>query len=165
MGLIDFIKDAGAKLLGQDDEAQAKPAAAPAQAEAKKADGANDGLRAVSLMRHVKALGLKVESLQIEVDGDLCRVKGSVADQATKEKVALAVGNTAGIAKVDDQLEVTGPKAVFYTVVSGDTLSKIAKQHYGDANKYNAIFEANKPMLTHPDKIFPGQVLRIPPLA
>jgi nucleoid-associated protein YgaU len=161
MGLIDFIKDAGAKLLGQDDEPQAKPAAA---AEAKRADGANDGLRSVSLMRHVKALGLAVENLQIEVNGELCRVKGSVADQATKEKVALAVGNTAGIAQVDDQIEVSGPKAVFYTVVSGDSLSKIAKQHYGDANKYNAIFEANKPMLTHPDKIFPGQVLRIPPL-
>jgi len=163
MGLIDFIKDAGAKLLGQDDapQAAAKPDAASA---AKKADGANDGMRAVSLMRHVKALGLAIEDLQIEVKGDLCTVKGSVTDQAIKEKVALAVGNTAGIARVDDQIEVRGPKAVFYTVVSGDTLSKIAKQHYGDANKYNAIFEANKPMLTHPDKIFPGQVLRIPPL-
>ncbi len=55
------------------------------------------------------------------------------------------------------------PTSVFYTVQSGDTLSKIAKAHYGDANAYHAIFEANKPMLKHPDKIFPGQVLRIPP--
>ena len=163
MGLIDFIKDAGAKLLGQDDAAA--PKAEAKKAEVQKAEGANDGLRGVSLMRHVKALGLKVEDFQVEVKGDTCCIKGSVADQETKEKVALAVGNTAGIARVDDRLEVTGPKAVFYTVVSGDTLSKIAKQHYGDANKYNAIFEANKPMLTHPDKIFPGQVLRIPPQA
>lgn len=51
-----------------------------------------------------------------------------------------------------------------YTVQKGDTLSAIAKKHYGDASKYNAIFEANKPMLTHPDKIYPGQVLRIPKL-
>ena len=51
----------------------------------------------------------------------------------------------------------------FHVVVSGDNLSKIAKQYYGDANKYPLIFEANKPMLTHPDKIYPGQALRIPP--
>ena len=56
------------------------------------------------------------------------------------------------------------PEAVYYTVVSGDTLSKISKVNYGDANKYMVIFEANEPMLTHPDKIYPGQVLRIPPL-
>jgi len=53
-------------------------------------------------------------------------------------------------------------EATYYTVKSGDTLSAISKQVYGDANKYNAIFEANKPMLTHPDKIYPGQVLIIP---
>jgi nucleoid-associated protein YgaU len=51
-----------------------------------------------------------------------------------------------------------------YTVVKGDSLSKIAKEFYGDAMKYPVIFEANKPMLSHPDKIYPGQMLRIPPL-
>ena len=54
------------------------------------------------------------------------------------------------------------PTSVFYTVKSGDTLSKIAKETLGSANRYPEIFEANKPMLKHPDKIFPGQVLRIP---
>ena len=44
----------------------------------------------------------------------------------------------------------------------GDTLSKIAKQFYGEPNKYSAIFEANKPMLKDPDEIYPGQMLRIP---
>jgi nucleoid-associated protein YgaU len=156
MGLIQFIKDAGAKLLGQDEAEQ--------QAAAKQTDASNDALRAMSLLRHVKALGLKAENLRIEVDGSNCVVSGQVGDQETKEKIALAVGNTAGIGTVDDRLEVTGPKAVFYTVAAGDTLSKIARQHYGDANEYNAIFEANRPMLDHPDKIFPGQVLRIPPL-
>ena len=48
-------------------------------------------------------------------------------------------------------------------MVKGDTLSKIAKEHYGNANLYNKIFEANRPMLSHPDKIYPGQKLRIPP--
>ena len=52
--------------------------------------------------------------------------------------------------------------STFYTVQSGDTLSKIAKEHYGSANKYMVIFEANRPMLTDPDKIYPGQSLRIP---
>jgi nucleoid-associated protein YgaU len=61
-------------------------------------------------------------------------------------------------------VDQSAPEAQYYTVVSGDNLSKIAKHYYGDANKYPVIFEANKPMLTHPDKIYPGQVLRIPPL-
>jgi nucleoid-associated protein YgaU len=76
----------------------------------------------------------------------------------------LAVGNVEGIARVDDRLEVTTPQpeARYYTVAKGDTLSKIAQQHYGDANAYPKIFEANEPMLKHPDKIYPGQVLRIP---
>ncbi|MDH3404108.1 MAG: peptidoglycan-binding protein LysM [Acidobacteriota bacterium] len=163
MGLIKFIKDAGSKLLGQDDAAQQAPAAA-APAAAARTEATNDAMRALSLMRHVKALGFAVEGLKIEVDGDTCRVSGEVADQATKEKIALAVGNTAGIGAVDDRLEIAAPKAVFHTVVSGDSLSKIAREHYGDASKYPVIFEANKPMLEHPDKIFPGQVLRIPPL-
>ena len=78
----------------------------------------------------------------------------------------LCCGNVAGVVKVDDGMSVDAsePEAVYYTVVSGDTLSKISKVNYGDANKYMVIFEANKPMLTHPDKIYPGQVLRIPPL-
>jgi hypothetical protein len=49
-----------------------------------------------------------------------------------------------------------------YTVQSGDTLSKIAKQFYGDANAYNKIFEANRNILSDPDKIRPGQDLVIP---
>ena len=53
-------------------------------------------------------------------------------------------------------VDQSAPEAQFYTVVSGDTLSKISKQFYGDANKYKQIFEANKPMLKSPDKIYPG---------
>ena len=80
--------------------------------------------------------------------------------------MVLAVGNVIGIARVDDRLEAKkkAPEAQMHTVVSGDSLSKIAKKYYGDANKYNLIFEANQPMLKHPDKIYPGQVLRVPPL-
>ena len=50
-----------------------------------------------------------------------------------------------------------------YEVVSGDSLSKIAKREYGDANAWRAIFEANTDIIKDPDKIFPGQKLKIPP--
>ncbi len=75
-------------------------------------------------------------------------------------------GNIKGVAAVESKLTVAqaAPEPRFYTVKPGDTLSKIAKQFYNDVNRYQAIFEANKPMLTHPDKIYPGQALRIPEL-
>ena len=61
-------------------------------------------------------------------------------------------------------VDQSAPEATYYTVVAGDTLSKISKTNYGDPNKYMKIFEANKPMLSDPNKIYPGQVLRVPPL-
>ncbi|MBL7831010.1 MAG: peptidoglycan-binding protein LysM, partial [Saprospiraceae bacterium] len=94
-------------------------------------------------------------------------VYGQCDTQADKEKVILTVGNVDGIGYVDDRLEVLNPEedSQFHEVQSGDTLSKIAKHYYGDAMKYPVIFEANQPMLTNPDLIYPGQVLRIPPIA
>jgi nucleoid-associated protein YgaU len=163
MGLIDFVKNAGRKMLGMDDEdekpkVKVSPTVSPAEMAAK---------RAKALSAVVRETGIAVTGLAITVNGDLATIRGKVATQADKEKVALAVGNTMGIARVDDQLTVEkpAPLATFYTVKKGDTLSAIAKAHYKDANKYPVIFEANKPMLTHPDKIYPGQVLRIPPQA
>jgi nucleoid-associated protein YgaU len=96
---------------------------------------------------------------------NVAKVFGVAKDQATKEKVILAAGNVHGVAGVQDMMTVdlSQPEAKFYTVVKGDTLSKIAKEFYGNANAYMKIFEANKPMLAHPDKIYPGQNLRIPP--
>jgi nucleoid-associated protein YgaU len=118
-------------------------------------------------------MGIPVEMLRIDVKGEQATVNGKVQSQADREKIVLTVGNTNGIAKVDDRLELVAkkeapkkePEAKYYTVVKGDSLSKIAKAQYGDAMKYPTIFEANKPMLKDPDKIYPGQVLRIPPLA
>jgi nucleoid-associated protein YgaU len=166
MGLFDFVKEAGEKLLGRDKEADAKQK----QVEAKAAEGAAimaERRLAGEILRFVNGLGLGVTDLSVKVDGDTATVKGSVPTQETREKVVLAVGNTHGIAHVDDRLEVGSaePEAAFYTVVRGDTLSGIAKKHYGNAGKYMVIFEANKPMLKDPDKIYPGQVLRIPPQA
>ncbi|REJ86197.1 MAG: peptidoglycan-binding protein LysM [Acidobacteria bacterium] len=157
MGLIDFVKNAGSKIFGKEDEKQSSSASDRAVIDAR---------RAAALRGGIGHLGLEVEDLEIEVKGDLATVRGKVATQAAREKVVLVVGNTAGIARVDDRLEVEKqePEAQLHTVAKGETLSKIAKQYYGNAMKYPVIFEANKPMLTDPDKIYPGQVLRIPAL-
>lgn len=66
-----------------------------------------------------------------------------------------------------DQMQCAEPaeECQYHMVSRGDTLSAIAKKYYGNANAYMQIFEANKPMLSHPDKIYPGQNLRIPPKA
>jgi nucleoid-associated protein YgaU len=117
---------------------------------------------------HIKSQNLNATGLTVTYDGATSTVSvfGVAPDQATKEKIALCCGNVAGVAKVNNMMTVdqSEPEATYYTVVSGDTLSKIAKTNYGDANKYMIIFEANKPMLSDPNKIYPGQLLRIPPL-
>lgn len=155
MGLISFIKEAG-HMLGIGKAEATQPEGSPAAATPDVA----------ALEAEVKRLGLQVDGLKIEVDGDKVKVAGAAADQATKEKLVLALGNVAGVASVEDDVTVAtpAPEAVIYVVKKGDTLSAIAKAQYGAASKYMAIFEANKPMLKDPDKIYPGQALRIPPL-
>ena len=117
------------------------------------------------LKKHINDVGLGNPNVTATVEGDKVTVKGEVATQEEKEKIILAAGNIAGVGSVDDQITVSGPgvaAARFVVVKKGDTLSAIAKIEYGDANKYQKIFEANKPLLSHPDKIYPGQTLRIP---
>ena len=165
MSLISFIKEAGEKLLGHG-AAQAPAQAAPTpQDVAKLSETAGN-----AIADYVRSQGLKVDNLKVAFNASngVVTVSGTAPDQATKEKVVLCCGNVANVTSVDDQLTVAGggqTASQLYTVASGDTLSKIAKQFYGDANKYPQIFEANKPMLSSPDKIYPGQVLRIPPAA
>ena len=107
-----------------------------------------------------------MDNLSIDLTEDQVTVYGETESQDVKEKIVLALGNVEGIASVDDRISVVNPapEAVFYEVKSGDSLSKIAKAHYGNAMKYMAIFEANQPLLKDPNLIYPGQVLRIPPL-
>ncbi len=156
MGLFSFIKNAGAKVFGIGKTTAEEAADVAALAKQK----------ATKLSNAVETLGFKVQDLNVEVNGDNATVWGQADSQATREKVILVLGNTEGIATVDDRMtvEIPEPEAQFHTVVKGDYLSKIAKKYYGDAMKYPVIFEANKPMLTDPDKIYPGQVLRIPAL-
>lgn len=158
MGLIDFMKEAGRKLFhGGKDKTAPPPNMAPGPDL--------DRHTAADIADFIQDMGFDVKDLGVRVSGDTATITGKVESQEVREKVVLAVGNTAGIARVDDRLEVerAEPEATFYTVKSGDTLSAIAKEHYGDASKYPVIFNANKPMLKDPDKIYPGQVLRIPP--
>ena len=160
MGLFTFIKDAGASVFGIG-KTSAEEAAESAE---KRKELALE--KAKKLINAVTALGFEVKGLKVKVKGDAVTILGEADSQITREKVILVVGNTAGVATVDDQMTVVvpEPEAQFHTVVKGEYLSKIAKIYYGDAMKYPVIFEANKPMLTDPDKIYPGQVLRIPVL-
>jgi len=170
MGMFDFMKSVGKKLgFGDDDDDTAKTEA---------------------VKEELKSHKLGTDKVDVAVKGDKVVLSGVVADQSIYEKAVVAVGNTLGISAVEaDELKVVVPesglklesadltalvkastpakKPVFYTVKKGDNLWKIAELHYGKGKgaHHLLIFEANKPMLTHPDKIYPGQVLRIPELA
>jgi len=147
MGLFSFIKGAGQKLFGKKKEEVQS-------VEYSKTD---------ALKAEIQRLGIPVSGLGIELAEQVI-VSGACNTNADREKIILALGNVEGIACVADNITVTNPEpqSTFHEVKSGDTLSKISKEVYGDPMKYNAIFEANKPMLEHPDKIYPGQILRIP---
>ena len=157
MGLFSFLKKAGSNVF-KSSEKRAEEAAEEAAARKEQ--------MLVALRGVVDGLALPIEGLELDLEEDQVTVYGQCESQADKEKIILALGNVAGIATVDDRISVVtpAPEATFYEVKSGDSLSKIAKAHYGDPMKYPVIFEANKPMLEDPDKIYPGQVLRIPVL-
>lgn len=168
MGLFDFVKDVGKKLGIGDDE--------PPTADA--------------LKKELDAHKLGTEHVDVAVKGDTAVLKGVVKDQSIFEKAVIAVGNTLGVSKVQaDELKIAVPEPgvkldpavnmneviaaatpakepVFYTVKKGDTLWEIAEKQYGKGKgpQHKLIFEANRPMLKSPDKIYPGQVLRIPEL-
>jgi LysM repeat protein len=156
MGLFSFLKNAGAKVFGKEEKEEMVTMSSE-----------EFRLQKLNLLSSVVgALNLPIEDLSLDLDDDVVTVYGQAESQKDKEKVILALGNVEGIGAVDDRISVVlpEPEADFYEVKSGDSLSKIAKEFYGDAMKYNEIFEANQPMLTDPNKIYPGQVLRIPKL-
>jgi nucleoid-associated protein YgaU len=141
MGMWDFVKGAGKKIFGGAAEAAEVP-------------------KEEALRKEIEDLGLDAKGIDIKVVDDRVELSGTAVSQEVKEKIITAVGNVEGIAKVEDK--TPGKDPVFHTVTKGETLSAIAKKTLGNANRYGEIFEANRPMLKHPDKIYPGQVLRIP---
>jgi len=147
MGLISFVKNVGEAIFGA------------SEAKAATAD---------DLKKELEKNGLDHSNVKVEVNGDKVTVSGTTKSTEEAEKIAIAVGNTVGVQTVQNDIKpaAAGPESRFYTVKSGDTLWAISEAEYGKGkgDKYNAIFEANKPMLKSPDKIYPGQVLRIPPL-
>lgn len=152
MGLISFIKTAGSKIF--------------------KSDEKRDEEKAALIAAHIKKFGFDTSDIKVKVDDDKVSLMGSIDTLENKNKIIVTAGNIEGISSVEDWIVVKNPPVVappqpekqFYTVKKGDYLSKIAKEVYGNANKYNVIFEANKPMLKDPNLIYPGQVLVIPPL-
>ena len=167
MAIWDFVKDAGKSLFGH--EAEAAPAPAGAAAPAAAAPAADDTERKVAALKaELKTLGLTADDVHLTLrGGDTVVISGKARDQETLEKLVLAVGNIKGIAHVElaDGAGTQTPSTtqpVFHTVKKGETLSEISQHYLGKAGRFNEIFEANKPMLSHPDKIYPGQVLRIP---
>lgn len=151
MGLFSFIKNAGQKVFGKKDE--------PAKLT-------EEQQKIAALQQAVTQLGIPITGLKIDLAEQVI-VEGSTITNADREKVILALGNVEGVGAVADNIHVLNPEpeSTFHEVKKGDSLSKISKEVYGNPMKYNAIFEANKPMLSHPDKIYPGQILRIPPLS
>jgi nucleoid-associated protein YgaU len=149
MGLFDFVVDVGKALFGG-----GEPETPEDHAQA--------------LKKELDSMELGTEGVEVEVEGDTAVLKGNVADQSIFEKAVLAVGNTLGVSHVKtDDVKVAAAdagEARMHTVQKGETLWGIAQEAYGNGAKYNEIFEANRPMLTHPDKIYPGQMLRLPPL-
>ena len=141
MGLWSFVKGAGKKVFGGADD---------------------DAVSGAALKDELKELGLDADDLDITVEGDTVKVSGTAASQEMREKVILAVGNVDGVAAVEDNVAGGDGEPTFHTVEKGDTLWAISEKTLGNGARYEEIFEANKPMLSHPDKIYPGQMLRIP---
>lgn len=165
MGIFSFVKSVGDKIFHRHDDKDISPTPAmPATNSAPVVEPSAQEIANLLLARvqqHAKIDGL---SVKYNSDTDTAEITGKADTQADREKAILAVGNVQYVATVVDNIDVISaePQSRMYTVQSGDTLSKIAKQMYGNANDYMKIFEANRPLLSDPDKIYVGQVLRIP---
>lgn len=150
MGLFSFVGDIGNKIFGSGD------------------DDAAEKIKA-----NIEENNPGVDGLAVTFDDGTACLSGSCTSNEAKEKAILIAGNMAGVSAVDaDGITVARNEAeaavaeaaepLFYTIESGDTLSKLAAKFLGDAMRYPEIFEANREVIQDPDKIFVGQVIRIP---
>lgn len=143
MGLFDFLKNIGKNV--------------------------DEGKEAAQIKEHLSiGLGDSINGLDVIFDDGTVTLNGEANSFATKQKAVLMAGNVKNVEKVNDMLTVKveepEPEPKFYTIEKGDSLSKIAKEVYGDYKKWEALFEANKEVIENPDLIYPGQQIRIPEL-
>ncbi len=166
MGIFSFAKNIGDKIFNRDEKQEAAPAATPTATPAAAPSEPSAQEIANLLLKRIQEQNVNITGLSVNYNGatDTVTLTGTAKTQEDRERARLAVGNVQHVETVVDDIvvEAATEESRFYTVKSGDTLSKIAKEMYGNANEYNKIFEANRPMLSHPDKIYVGQVLRIP---
>jgi LysM repeat protein len=175
MGIFDFIKNAGSKVFKRDkdkDDDTIEDVRRHLTAHGVATRDVTimvDGDK-ITLMGWVPSLDVKEKTVLLagNIDGiakvdDRLHV-GVRPGQATGTVAGSTQGTGTGRVSMSADETGSGPawQSRTYTVEKGDTLSAISKKFYGDASDYNIIFEANKPMLSDPDKIYPGQVLRIP---
>jgi len=164
MGLFSWLKKTGAKASttagnAANNTADAAKAAANEAFESRLADQ-----KKVMLSGLVNGLGLDIENFDLEYNDGQVTVYGQVSSDNDKSMVISALESADGISYVDNRISVVAPAMQTYTVKSGDSLSKIAKAYYGDPMKYKEIFAANTDILDDPNKIYPGQELKIPNL-
>lgn len=142
MGLFDFAKDMGKKLFGKDDD--------PAEKIKESIEANNPG----------------ISNLGVAYDTGVVDLSGKANSAEAVEKAVLLAGNVKGVTdvKIDNMdAPAPAPEVKYYTIVSGDSLSKIAKKFYGNAMDYPKLFEANREVIKDPDLIYPGQKIRVPP--
>jgi nucleoid-associated protein YgaU len=140
MGLFDFVANIGKKIFASEAEAAEK------------------------IMGYFSSDNPGVNDFQVTVKDGVATISGEAASAEAKEKAILMVGNLQGVSQVNAD-KLTAPpsgKVDYYVIMSGDTLSAIAKKFYGQGSAYPRIFEANREVIKDPDLIYPGQKIRIP---
>ena len=143
MGLFDFAKEFGKKLFGKDDD--------PAE----------------KITQHIQESNPGIDPLNVGYNDGIVTLSGNASSIEAYEKAILIVGNVKCVTEVSAEgLSVPASeveaKVEYYVIQSGDSLSKIAKQYYGNAMDYPKIFEANREVIQDPDLIYPGQKIRVP---
>jgi hypothetical protein len=153
MSLFGFVKDIGRRLFNRDEEAAGK------------------------IKEHILAHNPGVENLEVTFESGIVGLSGRCTNKDAFQKCVLMAGNVQGVIDVyatglvpyvdpaapPRAAEAAEPEEIYYLIEKGDTLWKIAAKFLGSGNRYPEIFEANREVILDPDKIFPGQKIRIPP--
>lgn len=141
MGLFDFAINMGKKLFGAGEDPAAK------------------------IKQEIEAANPGIQNLNVDFKDGKVNLSGDAMSAEAMEKAVLIAGNVQGVSEVNaDQVKAPAQtaKVDYYIIQQGDSLSAIAKKFLGNANAYPKIFEANREVIQDPNKIYPGQKIRIP---